>query len=82
MAVGLGAGWYHLRSGSAIGGIVIAQQTTILTVPLVAIVILLLAHDRRIVGEQRNRTWQNIWAGVAILALVAMSGYRLKEMLF
>lgn len=81
MAVGLGAGWYLLGKGTAIGGIVIAQQSTILTVPLVAIVILLLANDRRIVGENRNRPWQNIWAAIAIVALLAMSGYRLKEML-
>lgn len=81
MLVGLLAGFYLLRSGSALGGVVIAQKSTILTVPLVAVVILILANDRRVVGEHRNRPWQNVWAVVAILALLAMSAYRLLEML-
>ncbi len=80
MAVGLGAGFYLISSGTALGGIVIAQKSTILTVPLVAIVMLVMANDSRIVGEHRNKLWQNILAVVAILALVAMSLYRLKEM--
>jgi manganese transport protein len=81
MLVGLLAGFYLLRSGSALGGVVIAQKSTILTVPLVAVVLLLLANDRQVVGEHRNRPWQNIWAIVAIAALLAMSVYRLREML-
>jgi manganese transport protein len=81
MLVGLLAGFYLLRSGSALGGVVIAQKSTILTVPLVAVVILILANDRRVVGEHGNRPWQNVWAVVAILALLAMSAYRIMEML-
>lgn len=80
MAVGLGAGLYLMRSGTALGGIVVAQKSTILTVPLVAIVMLIMANDRRIVGEQRSRPWQNVWAVIAIAALVAMSLHRLNEM--
>ena len=82
MAVGLGAGLYLVRSGTALGGIVIAQQSTILTVPLVAIVLLMMGNDARVVGVHRNRPWQNAWAVVAIVALLAMSFHRLKQMLF
>jgi manganese transport protein len=80
MLVGLLAGLYLLRAGSALGGVVIAQKSTILTVPLVAVVILLLANDRRVVGEYRNRAWQNLWAAAAILVLLALSAYRILEM--
>lgn len=81
MAVGLAAAFYLMRSGSALGGIVIAQKTTVLTVPLVAVVLLMLANDRRAVGPHGNRPWQNAVALLAIGALLAMSAYRVKEML-
>ncbi|MBX3747968.1 MAG: Nramp family divalent metal transporter [Verrucomicrobiae bacterium] len=81
MAVGLAAAFYLMRSGSALSGIVIAQKTTILTVPLVAVVLLMLANDPRVVGPHRNRAWQNAVALLAIGALLAMSAYRVKEML-
>lgn len=82
MAVGLGAGIYLMRSGTAIGGILIAQKSTILTVPLVAIVMLIMANDPRIVGKHRSQLWQNILAVTAIAALLAMSLFQLKVMLF
>ncbi|MCB1125000.1 MAG: Nramp family divalent metal transporter [Verrucomicrobiae bacterium] len=81
MIVGLTAGLHLMRSGTALGGIIIAQKTTILTVPLVAVVLLVMGNDPRIVGEHRNKAWQNVWSVLAILALIAMSLHRLKEML-
>jgi Mn2+/Fe2+ NRAMP family transporter len=80
MAVGLGAGFYLMRAGTALGGIIIAQQSTVLTVPLVAVVLILLANHPAVVGERRNNLWQNTWAGFALLVLLAMSLYRLREM--
>lgn len=82
MAVGLGAGVYLIHSGTALGGILVAQKSTIITVPLVAIVMLIMANDPRIVGDQRSKLWVNILAVVAIAALIAMSLHRLKEMFF
>jgi manganese transport protein len=82
MVVGLGAGFYLTRSGTALGGIVIAQKSTIIAVPLVAIIMLIMANDSRIVGDHRNKLWQNVLAVIAIVALISMSLYRLKEMLF
>lgn len=81
MAIGCLAGLVLVRTDSTLGAIVIAQKTTILTVPLVAAVLIALANDPRSVGTHRNRPWQNALAGVALLALLAMSAQRLKEIL-
>ncbi len=66
MAVGLGVGFYGLSNTDPLGAIVWAQRMTILAVPLVAITLVVMANDRRIVGDHRNRPWQN---GVACLAV-------------
>jgi Mn2+/Fe2+ NRAMP family transporter len=81
MAIGCLAGLVLVRTDSTLGAIVLAQKTTILTVPLVAAVLIALANDPRSVGSHRNKPWQNAIAGVALLALLAMSAQRLKEIL-
>jgi len=43
---------------------------TILAVPLVAITLVGMANDRRIVGEHRNRAWQNVVAVFAVGVLL------------
>ena len=80
MAVGMAAGFYTLGTGTPIEGIVIAQKTTILAVPLCALVMILLANDRRVVGEHRNSLGANAWASIAFLVLLAMSVFRILEM--
>lgn len=80
MAVGMAAGFYTLGTGTPIEGIVIAQKTTILAVPLCALVMILLANDRRVVGEHRNSLGANAWASLAFLVLLAMSVFRVIEM--
>jgi manganese transport protein len=81
MGVGLGAGFYVLSQNTPLAGVVLAQKTTIVVVPLAALVLILLANDRRIVGERRNTWLMNAWAGFALLLLIAMSAFRIKEML-
>lgn len=81
MAVGMAAAIYTLYSGTPLEGIVIAQKATILAVPLCAIVMIMLANDRRVVGKRRNSLPANIWASVALLVLLAMSAARVQEML-
>ncbi len=81
MAVGMAAGLYTLQTGTPVEGIVIAQKTTILAVPLCALVMIVLANDRRVVGQQRNSPAANGWAALAFLALLAMSVFRVSEML-
>lgn len=80
MAVGLSVGFWLLNHDTPITAIVIAQQSTIVTVPLVALVLILLANHPKIVGEHRNRWWQNAWAGFALLVLLSASLYKLKEL--
>jgi manganese transport protein len=81
MGVGLGAGFYMLTQNTPLTGIILAQKTTIVVVPLAALVLILLANDRRIVGEKRNSLPMNCWAALALLLLIAMSAFRIKEML-
>ena len=80
MAVGLGAGIYTLCTNTPIGGIVLAQKSTILAVPLCALVMIVLANDKRVVGAHRNSLLANTWAVGAFLVLVWMSVYRVMEM--
>lgn len=81
MAIGMLASVLTLLTGTPIEGIVLAQKTTILAVPLCAFVMIVLANDRRVVGDMRNSLLANIWAVVAFLVLLAMSVFRVIEML-
>lgn len=81
MGVGMAVSIVTLHTGTPIEGIVIAQKTTILAVPLAAVVIILLANDGRVVGTHKNSVLANLWAGVAFIALVVMSVIRVTEML-
>lgn len=81
MAVGLGAGIYTLFTNTPLGGIVLAQKSTILAVPLCALVMIVLANDKRVVGVHRNSIFANAWAVAALLILVWMSVYRVMEMM-
>ncbi len=80
MAVGMAAGIYTLFTNTPLGGIVLAQKSTILAVPLCALVMIVLANDKRVVGTHRNSLLSNAWAVVALLVLVWMSVYRVMEM--
>ena len=80
MAVGFVAGLYLMKAGTPIDGIILAQKSTILAVPLCALVIILLANHPRVVGEHRMPWWANAWAGVAFLVLCGMSVFRIWEM--
>jgi len=81
MGVGMAAGVYTLYTGTPLEGIVIAQKTTILAVPLCALVMIVLANDFRVVREHRNSLAANGWAVFAFLVLLAMSIFRVSEML-
>ncbi len=70
MGVGLAVGFYGLSNSDPLGAIVWAQRMTIVAVPLVAVMLTIMANDRRIVGDRRNRPWQNAVAGLAIAVLL------------
>lgn len=80
MAVGIAASIATLRTGTPVEGIVIAQKTTILAVPLAAVVIIMLANDSRVVGTRKNAALANFWAAVAFATLLVVSVMRVAEM--
>jgi manganese transport protein len=81
MAVGFSAAAYTMNTGTAIEGILVAQKTTILAVPLCALVIIMLANNKGVVGEHRNSVPLNVWAFLALAVLVGMSLFRIAELL-
>jgi Mn2+/Fe2+ NRAMP family transporter len=78
MMAGVVFAYLTLRIGSAIEGIILAQRTTVLAVPLCAVVLILLANDRRAVGVHRNGWFANTVALAALVVLVMMSVSRLR----
>ena len=76
MAVGISVGFYSLSHSNSLAAIVWAQRMTVLAVPLVAIVLIVMVNDPRIVGKERNRPWQNIWAGIAVAVLLLFSVHK------
>lgn len=78
MVAGVLTAYLTLRSGSAIEGIVWAQRTTVLAVPLCAIVLIVLANDRRAVGAHRNGWIANAVGAAAIIVLIVMNILRLR----
>lgn len=81
MAVGLSVGFYSLSHSDSLAAIVWAQRMTVLAVPLVAIVLVIMVNDPRIVGERRNSLWQNLWAGVAVVVLIVFSVNKVKDII-
>lgn len=58
------------------GLIIIAQALTVVVAPLLGILLVILANNRRLMGDLRNRWWQNAIA-VAGLAAILATCYRL-----
>lgn len=77
MVAGMGTAYVTLKAGSAIEGIVWAQPTTVLAVPLCAAVLIVMANDRRAVGEHRNGWIANTVAGLALAVLITLNVMRL-----
>jgi len=71
--MGLGAALAVLFGKNPVQLIVVAQATTILGVPLMAVVMILLANDKELMGEARNRLLANVIAIAAIIWLLALS---------
>lgn len=73
MVLGVGFAYITFAAGTAIEGIVLAQRSTIIVVPLSAIVLAVLANDSRIVGAYRNGWLANLMTLAAIGFLVSMA---------
>lgn len=53
--------------------IVIAQALTVLVAPVLAVLIIVMANRRSLMGEMRNRWWQNVVGIIGLVSVVALS---------
>lgn len=58
---------------SPVGLIVIAQSLTVLIAPLLGVLIVIMANKTSLMGDLRNKWWQNLFAIIGLIAIVASS---------
>ncbi|WP_282856583.1 Nramp family divalent metal transporter [Pseudoclavibacter helvolus] len=71
LAFGLGV--TLLFQTSPVELIVLAQALTILVAPILAALIIIMANRRSLMGEMRNRWWQNAFGIIGLAAVLALS---------
>lgn len=76
LVLGFGLAVTLLAGGSPVQLIILAQALTVVFAPVLGVLLVVLANNRGLMKEMRNRPWQNI---LGILGLVAILGtcYRL-----
>lgn len=62
--------------------IVVAQAVTIFIVPFIGIAMYLVANDRKIMGESRNKVFSNIAGGIGLLLIIFLALYNAKILFF
>lgn len=62
-----------LFQASPVQLIVIAQALTVLVAPVLAALIIVMANNRALMGDMRNRWWQNVVGIVGLVAVVSLS---------
>lgn len=78
--LGFGVTVTLISSGSHIELLILAQALTVVFAPVLAVLLIALANNRRLMGTMRNRPWQNVFAGLGLLAILATC-YRLVTIL-
>jgi manganese transport protein len=58
---------------SPVGLIVIAQSLTVLIAPLLGVLIVVMANKASVMGDLRNKWWQNLFAVIGLIAIIASS---------
>jgi manganese transport protein len=51
--------------------IVAARAMAVLVAPLLGVLLVILANNRRLMGDMRNRAWQNIVSALGLMAIAA-----------
>lgn len=76
LVLGFGLAVTLLAGGSPVQLIILAQALTVVFAPVLGILLVVLANNRGLMKQMRNRSWQNV---LGILGLVAILGtcYRL-----
>ena len=62
-----------LFQSSPVGLIVIAQSLTVLIAPLLGVLIVVMANKASVMGDLRNKWWQNLFAAIGMIAIIASS---------
>jgi Mn2+/Fe2+ NRAMP family transporter len=65
-----------VAGGSPVQLIIVAQALTVAVAPLLGVLLFILANNKRLMGDLRNRWWQNAVAVVGLIAIFATC-YRL-----
>ena len=59
------------RGTSPVKLIIAAQALTVIVAPLLGVLLVILANNRRLMGDLRNHWWQNAAAAVGLVAILA-----------
>lgn len=62
--------------------IIFAQAITIIVVPFIAIAILVVANDKKIMGSLRNSLWKNIIGVLGLLVLIYLAFNNIRNIFF
>jgi manganese transport protein len=71
-----GAAVTALAGSSPVQLIIVAQALTVVVAPLLGVLLVVLANNKRLMGDLRNRWWQNAISAIGLLAILATC-YRL-----
>ncbi len=66
--------------GSPVQLIIAAQSLTVVVAPLLGVLLLVLANNRQLMGELRNRWWQNALGALGLASILATCAELVVEM--
>jgi Mn2+/Fe2+ NRAMP family transporter len=72
----IGALVNHCFAGMKLSLIVCTQALTILLVPMCALVLLLLANNKKVMGEHKNGLWINVLGVIGFVVLTSLAVYK------
>ena len=67
--------------GNVIYALIMAQASSMLAVPLIAVGLLLILNDKKVMGEHRNNLVQNIIAIIGFLVIIGMVYFMSQNMI-
>jgi manganese transport protein len=74
--LGFGAVVTVVAGSAPVELIIIAQALTVVVAPLLGVLLVVLANNKRLMGDLRNRWWQNAISAIGMIAIIATC-YRL-----
>ena len=77
--LGFGLFVVAVAPGSRVQLIIFAQAMTVLVAPFLGAMLLVIANNP-LMGDLRNRWWQNLLGGIGFLAILATSGLLVAEL--